>query len=231
MLRKEILEKICYFLLEYLCTHSLDPCNLFVGSIPSKIAMESLFVSFENRERRSRKDNLPDLLEKGWREGRKYTRRRWEEEERKRQETQENKHSNQEMIMGDNEEHEETSTVESSKGGGNTQSGEQKDQKLEGEGKSEEVDSGKENKEQDGGKQIIEQERKTKKEHKDPLPPSRHFLQALVRWNLLRDYPNEVSKEIESLLSLLSPSVTCQVGGYVAVNVSLFQQNRLISFF
>ena len=54
------------------------------------------------------------------------------------------------------------------------------------------------------------------------------FLQALTRWSSLKHSPEQVVREVDSLLSLLSPSILSPMGSYVAVNVTSFKQNRLV---
>ena len=46
-----MIEKICFFLLEYLSSHALDPCNLFVGCTPSNLALSTLFSQLEGERK------------------------------------------------------------------------------------------------------------------------------------------------------------------------------------
>ena len=184
-LRQQILEKICYFLLEHLSTHSLDPCNLFVGSTPSEMALEKLFLPFNKSERRSKRaETLEVLLERGWQRSRKRLR-----EER--------------GYDGDG-------------------------------GESEDIETSKEVEDQGEEEQDPEPEEEQGLEEQEQGPPLdspldyRDFLRALTRWSSLKQSPNQVTQEVDSLLSLLSTSVTCPAGWYVAVNVSAFQQNRYL---
>ena len=76
--------------------------------------------------------------------------------------------------------------------------------------------------------------RKSKHRRQQPpeqVPPPldyKDFIHALTRWSSIRQSPNQVVQEVDSLLSLLSPSITCQTGCYVAVNVSSLPKNRLV---
>ena len=93
----------------------------------------------------------------------------------------------------------------------------------------EEKEEGKEEEEEKEEKPKIRKFSQTKsKEQKDPLPllNSKDFFRALTRWSMLKDSPEQVIEEVDSLLSLLSPSVVSSVGEYVAVDVSSFQKNR-----
>ena len=234
-LRKEILEKICFFLIEHLCTHSLDPCNLFVGSIPSAMAMERMFVPFKKEEEGVEKgDTLHELLEKGWRETRKSTKQQWRETIQERNISD----SEDESVEGSEENVEMMLAQRRSEGGGvRNETGESK----EGEKRScfcfypncEECYP--KNPSLPPPQKLLMQEQEEREDEvvdfeKQPLPLSREFFQALVRWNCIKDSPDQVAKEIDSLLSLLSPSVTCPAGWYVAVNVSSFRENRLVEY-
>ena len=94
----------------------------------------------------------------------------------------------------------------------------------------------KEKKDKDKPKNKKKQEKKPKQKKKQKnnqkmqqLPPSRDFLPLLSRWSSLSDSPHQMIEEVNSLLSLLSSSsLTSPLGGYVAVNVSSFQKNKLV---
>ena len=113
----------------------------------------------------------------------------------------------------------------------------------EGEGKMVEVDAvdkveveeGRERKDSEIDGETTEEEdeqqykiAKERRQQQCSLPPSREFLQAVTRWGSLKEFPDRVTKEIDSLLSLLSPSIICPAGQYVAVNVSSLRRNRLV---
>ena len=128
-------------MLEYLSSHDLDPCNLYVGSIPSELVLEKLFVLFKSSERVGR------------------------------------------------------------------------------EGKGEDGILGEEN-------------NREKKDPEDCEPRNiiteRELVQLLIRWSSIGDSPSRVVEEVNSLLSLLSPSIACLSGRYVAIDVSSFHQNRYV---
>ena len=92
----------------------------------------------------------------------------------------------------------------------------------EGEGKSDE--RGEEGRDKGTGEEVF----RVKIGQKTPrnTPSSPDFLSLLFRWSALKDTPSQVIKEIDFLLS--SQNIVRPAGGYVAVNVSNFQNNRLV---
>ena len=212
-LRRQILEKICFFLLS---THSLDPFNLFFGSIPSEFAMEKIFLPFKKSERRAnRAGTLDGLLEAGWQESRKRVREQ-SLHDREREE------ENQEQGFLNRNETQETEEKEKTRG----TKEEEKEVKAEDEKK--EKEEKKQEQEKKEREQIVKSppSKKSKKnqqqsEHVPPPLDYKDFLQALTRWCALKQSPDQVTQEVNSLFSLLSPSITCQAGCYVAAKISL----------
>ena len=97
-------------------------------------------------------------------------------------------------------------------------------EERDGETTEEEVDLWGENDE----KKEEESEEQQQQQQQCPLPSSKDFLQALTRWGSLKEFPDKVAQEIDSLLSLLSSSIICPAGQYVAVNVSSLRRKRLV---
>ena len=253
-LRREILEKMCYYLLEHLSTHSLDPCNLFYGSIPSEKTLKSEFVPVKARkgEGRRRADTLEGLLDMGWQQSRKRVERGGEGGEGdviqeiqmglRGEENKDQKTINQARKKEPGKEKEEVKEEkEQEKEKENTET--EETDKTETETDRTDIEEDGDQDEDQDEDQDQEKERRESKPRKSysprnpqpqqPQPPSstpldyRDILYALTRWSSLKYSPQQVVREVDSLLSLLSLSITCPVGSYVAVNVSSFTENRL----
>ena len=169
------------------------------------MAIERLFLPFQKTDRRqSRAGTLDGLFEKGWQQNR----RREQANETKRKE----------LDNTVDEQHE--------------QHQEKKVRKKENEPDSEEEEQ-KKSKKAKKVKKVSPKKSKHRRQQQPPeqVPPPldyKDFIHALTRWSSIRQSPNQVVQEVDSLLSLLSPSITCQTGCYVAVNVSSLKKNRLV---
>ena len=234
-IRRQILEKICFFLLEHLSTHSLDPCNLFVGLIPSEWALEKLFHPFPKPQRRSSKEGTLDgLFEEGWRRSQKRVReqRRLPEgggNDRVKQKDQE--HEVQEQNQEQVEQHQKQKEPEKEIKKQEELEKPEDSKKIQEKGeKQEQKREPKKDKRATKTKKPSPRKSKHRRQQSEQVPPPldyKDFLQALTRWSSLKHSPDQVVHEVDSLLSLLSPSITCPARCYVAVNVSSFQKNRL----